>query len=98
MSSEKREFSEDNPFKEINPNEIPALMWEKIHTVEKISVENRTDIKWLKKEYAIQIAFSIGTFLTLIGFIYKILVTVIIHYLGQQSSNIMKTSLLFISA
>lgn len=69
----KGNFSEDNPFKKHNPDATPAILWEKIHNVEKITIENKTDIKWLKKEYVIQIGFSIATFLTLIGFMYKIL-------------------------
>ena len=75
MDSDEREqkLSEGNPFKEMNPEVAPAILWEKIHGVEKITIENRTDIKWLKKEYAVQIAFTIGTFLTLVGFIYKYL-------------------------
>jgi len=74
MELEKQEFSEDNPFKDHNPDGTPAILWEKINGVEKIAIENKTDIKWLKKEYAVQIVFSIATFLTLIGLIYKILV------------------------
>ena len=70
---QKRELSESNPFKEMNPEVAPAILWEKIHSVEKITIENRTDIKWLRREYGVQIAFTIGTFLTLVGFIYKYL-------------------------
>ncbi|GAG93461.1 unnamed protein product [marine sediment metagenome] len=73
MSTEKKEFDDCNPFKEHNPNTTPAILWEKIHNVEKITIENKTDIKWLRREYAIQIGFSIATFLTLMGLIYKIL-------------------------
>jgi len=74
LEKEKREFCEDNPFKDHNPDGTPAILWEKINGVEKIAIENKTDIKWLKREYVIQIGFSIATFLTLIGLIYKILV------------------------
>ena len=65
MSSEKREYNENNPFTNLNPNDIPAIIWEKIHNVEQVAVEtkevaieNKTDIKWLKREYVIQILLS----------------------------------------
>jgi len=73
MESEKQEFSKDNPFKTMNPATTPAIIWEKINDVEKVTIENKTDIKWLKKEYAVQICFTVATFLTLIGFICKYL-------------------------
>ena len=75
MSSEKQEFSENNPFKEINPDVVSAIMWEKIHNVEEaavitkeIVIENKTDIKWLKREYAVQIALTGGVILLLLKF------------------------------
>ena len=73
MNSEKKAFSDENPFKRLNPNDVPAVMWEKVHGVEMIAIENQTDIKWLKKEYAVQMVFSIATFLTLLGLIHTIL-------------------------
>ena len=73
MESEKHKFSDDNPFKKNNPDATPAILWEKINDVEKVTIENKTDIGWLKKGYVAQISFIIATFLTLIGLICKLL-------------------------
>ena len=45
---DEKKFSENNPFKKMNPEVAPAFLWEKINDVEVIAIENRTDIKWLR--------------------------------------------------
>lgn len=65
---------DENPFKEDkNPEYAFKVIWAKLDSVEKIAVENRTDIKWLKREYSVQLVFTLGMFLTLLVFMYNLL-------------------------
>jgi len=64
--------SEENPFSE-NPDYDLAMLWNKIHEVEILVVENASDIKWIKKFLVPEVIFSIGSFLTFIGILLSLI-------------------------
>jgi len=68
----KRLSSEENPFSK-NPDYNLAVLWNKVHEVELMVVENASDIKWIKKFLVPEVVLSIGTFLTMIGIILSLL-------------------------
>jgi len=68
----KRLSSEENPFS-MNPDYDLAMLWNKIHEVEILVVENTSDIKWIKKFLVPEVIFSIGSFLTFIGILLSLI-------------------------
>ena len=68
----KRLSSEQNPFS-MNPDYDLAMLWNKIHDVEIVVVENASDIKWIKKFLVPNVILSIGTFLTFLGLILSLI-------------------------
>ena len=68
----KRLSSEENPFS-MNPDYDLAMLWNKIHEVEILVVENASDIKWIKKFLVPEVIFSIGSFLTFIGILLSLI-------------------------
>lgn len=60
----ERKEGEECPLFRDNPGECPFVG---------DIASMKTDIKWLRKGYWIQVIFSIGTFLTFLGLLFKVM-------------------------
>lgn len=70
--NEKEKNRKGNPFREGNPSQDFAVMWNKVDEVHEKVIENAVDIKWLKKFVSVEVFLGSVSFISVIGLILKI--------------------------